>query len=32
MHLKQTGQFVLLTDERLFIIQNSSIDFFEISP
>jgi hypothetical protein len=32
MHLKQTGQFVLLTDERLFIIQNNSIDFFEISP
>jgi len=32
LHLKQTGQFVLLTDERLYIIQKNSIDFFEISP
>jgi hypothetical protein len=32
MPLKQTGQFVLLTDERLFIIHKNSIDFFEITP
>jgi hypothetical protein len=32
MPLKQKAQFVLLTDERLFIIQKDSIDFFEISP
>ena len=32
MTLKQPGQFVLLTDERLFIIQKDSIDFFEITP
>jgi hypothetical protein len=32
MPLKHTGQFILLTDERLFIVQKNSIDFFEISP
>jgi len=32
MPLKQSGQFVLLTDERMFIINDKSIDFFEIRP
>jgi hypothetical protein len=32
MPLKQTGKFVLLTDERMFIINDKSIDFFEIKP
>lgn len=32
MPLNQTGQFVLLTDERLFIIKDKSIDFFELKP
>ena len=32
MPLKQAGQFVLLTDERMFIINDKSIDFFEIKP
>ena len=30
--LAQTGSFVLLTDERLFIINDKSIDFFEMKP
>lgn len=29
---KQPGQFILLTDERLFIIQDNHIDIFEVSP
>ncbi len=33
MPIKQTGQqFVLLTDERMFIVNDKSIDFFEIKP
>ena len=32
MALKQTGQFVLMTDERMFIINDKSIDFFEMKP
>lgn len=30
--LTQRGQFVLLTDERLFIVNDKSIDFFEVKP
>jgi hypothetical protein len=32
MPLNQTGEFILLTDERLFIINDKTIDFFEIKP
>ena len=32
MPLKQSGKFVLLTDERMFVINDKSIDFFEIKP
>ena len=32
MPIKQSGQFTLLTDERLFIVQDNRIDFFELTP
>jgi hypothetical protein len=32
MPLKHSGSFVLLTDERLFVVGNNSIDFFESTP
>lgn len=30
--LKQKGDFVLLTDERMYIVNEKSIDFFELKP